>query len=435
MTKTASPPSPKIDLSKVLDPERFPSTKFSPHEELLSQVILDDDSSSVSSSEEDDDDSEVNSVSSSEQEWDSDSDLDDYSTSSDTSSDFSDEETQAMIIGLGLANYLQQDTSMNVPNPFKNATFDNNRRPKSDATVVSSMAICKDLMKRVDSVNEAAAAQPKPQQGVQVARPLFPAKSRQAFSRTASIANFEALGHAAKDENGEPIRKVGLTPAERRAAFSKTSSIANFQAMRHKAGFESLEQAKKVLYDLADIPAPSEISPEEYLVSLLGKQPIKLAYNSLTGFFLEGNEDHVNAWCTELVGTIRSRDLAALKRQYKSGKQLQACNQFGESIIHLCVRRGTPEMLSFLVNKAHLSIRVCCDYGKTPLHDACWCLSSDHVDALRMMEIILRECPMMLCITDKRNFTPLDYVPKSMWAECRNLLKKMHKEGLLYSLQ
>jgi ankyrin repeat protein len=150
----------------------------------------------------------------------------------------------------------------------------------------------------------------------------------------------------------------------------------------------------------------------------------------LDGFFLPIKQEYVDAWTGDLVRTIRSQDLAALQQLHQSGERLQACNAFGESIVHLSVRRGTPEMLNFLVQDVGISVRVCCDYGRTPLHDAAWGIATNP-HAYDMMEVLLQECPMQLFIVDKRGYTPLNYVPRDRWTECCAFLDRIVAEGKL----
>ena len=158
------------------------------------------------------------------------------------------------------------------------------------------------------------------------------------------------------------------------------------------------------------------------------------AYNSLDGFFLDTKPEYVAAWTNELTAAVRAHNLKELQAMHKQGHRLQACNQFGESIVHLTVRRGTPEILSFLLHEAGVSMRVCCENGRTPLHDAAWSLNDDPKSYQKMM-ILLAESPMQLFITDKRGFTPLQYVPRARWAECNEFMQKQYAKGRLNALK
>ena len=58
------------------------------------------------------------------------------------------------------------------------------------------------------------------------------------------------------------------------------------------------------------------------------------------------------------------------------------------------------------------SVQVTDDFGRTPLHDACW-TSEPNFDSIRLL---LDQDPWLLCIMDCRGSTPLGYVRKAHWA-------------------
>jgi Ankyrin repeats (3 copies) len=177
----------------------------------------------------------------------------------------------------------------------------------------------------------------------------------------------------------------------------------------------------------------SILKPDDYLATLIGGPSQLFAYDSLEGFFLPVKPEYVQAWTIELTRVIRDQDLDALKSMHRQGMRLQACSQFGESVVHLTVRRGTPEMLRFLLQDASVCMRVCCDYGRTPLHDAAWSLAST-TGSFEKMELLLGESPMQLYITDKRGFTPLSYVPRNRWKECNAFLDRQFAKGRLFRM-
>jgi len=205
----------------------------------------------------------------------------------------------------------------------------------------------------------------------------------------------------------------------------RSHSTGNLQEIGHAAQQEPSTQQGK-----GDDGA---INPDEHLAKILGGVPQKFSFSSLDGFFLPSSPEYCAAWTNELTKTVRDHDLATLEGMLSRGQMLQACNNFGESIVHLTVRRGTPEMLRFLLQDAQISMRVCCENGRTPLHDAAWCAASNP-KCYQMMALLLKECPMLLLITDKRGYTPLSYVPRSKWAECNAFLDRQHSKGRFSSL-
>lgn len=128
--------------------------------------------------------------------------------------------------------------------------------------------------------------------------------------------------------------------------------------------------------------------------------------------FRKPTEEEIEAYDLELVKSIRAVDLAKLKRLQASGRNLNASNQFGESLLHMACRRGNVQILSFLLREAHVKTDIRDDFGRSPLHDACW-TSSPHFDI--MDELLEFVDPSMLLCEDVRGSTPFDYVRRHHW--------------------
>ena len=164
------------------------------------------------------------------------------------------------------------------------------------------------------------------------------------------------------------------------------------------------------------------VQPDDHLGNILETQLDRVPYDSLGDYFLKPTPEHIAAWDHDLLKAIRTQDLPLLQRMHQQdGKPLQASNQFGESIVHVCVRRGNSAILRYLLEQG-VSPRVHCDYGRTPLHDALWTMTNP--ESLRMAAMIISKCPEMLLVTDKRGFTPLNYVPRDRWADCCRFLDR-----------
>lgn len=143
-------------------------------------------------------------------------------------------------------------------------------------------------------------------------------------------------------------------------------------------------------------------------------------YKMVRNTFLKVTNEMITAHDIMITAALRQNDVIVLRALHKMGHPLQCCNRFGESIIHTVARRGLYKMLDFLVNEANVSMRVICDGGRTPLHDACW-TTAPNFDAIRL---ILVDCPDFLLIEDERNLTPLSYVPRSAWRDWCCFLKE-----------
>ncbi len=112
-----------------------------------------------------------------------------------------------------------------------------------------------------------------------------------------------------------------------------------------------------------------------------------------------------------LTKAIRSSDEIQARSLLSSGLHPNACNKFGESIVHAACRRGDFAMLRALL-EARSSVQVTDDFGRTPLHDACW-TSTPSFDTIRLL---LDQDPWLPCIVDCRGSAPLGYVRRAHWA-------------------
>jgi hypothetical protein len=204
-----------------------------------------------------------------------------------------------------------------------------------------------------------------------------------------------------------PSTIARMTPAVRRtsgdntapAAAASSSSRMVF-ALQTKSPLESQDQHKSAE---ASIP-----KPKNTLVAILKEQGLSVKYHrysDLSDYFVHCC---VTSHSYELMNAVRRNDLATIQREHLTGTNLQCANKFQESLVHAVGRRGLPDMLTYLHRVAGVSLRVCCDGGRTVLHDACW-TSHPEFSSIR---IILHDSPDLLYITDKRGFTPLDYIPK-----------------------
>ena len=131
-------------------------------------------------------------------------------------------------------------------------------------------------------------------------------------------------------------------------------------------------------------------------------------------FFTTMSQENFDGYTSEILAAVRENDLEKLRSLNENGHCMQCCNKFGESILHLAARRGSAEVIDILLNEANISFTIQDDYGRTPIHDACWVVSTD----FQIIQMFLEKSPDMLLIKDKRGFSPLQYVnkqSKSLW--------------------
>jgi len=161
--------------------------------------------------------------------------------------------------------------------------------------------------------------------------------------------------------------------------------------------------------------------PDEYLQELLeGISAKSFPSETWHDYFQTMTPEHVDAYTTEMVQAIRNDDYKCLRERLRKGYTLQCCNTHGESIVHLACRRGSHDMLRFLMEEGEVSVRIRDDKGRTPLHDACWTETPN----FPLVYALLESSPELLFVQDHRGHTPLSYAPKKCWGQWNAFLQK-----------
>ena len=105
----------------------------------------------------------------------------------------------------------------------------------------------------------------------------------------------------------------------------------------------------------------------------------------------------------------------------KSYNHLNACNRFGESLLHMACRRSDVQVVEFLVKVAKVDITVRDDFGRTILHDACWTT----IPNIQVVQILLEVVsPTFLLAPDVRGHTPFHYARREHWSVWCNFLQQ-----------
>lgn len=140
-------------------------------------------------------------------------------------------------------------------------------------------------------------------------------------------------------------------------------------------------------------------------------------------YFEPITDEQIESYDNNITKAIRCEDLDALQKMQTSGRPMQCCNRFGESIMHMACRRGSGSVVKFLLQECGSSLRLRDDFGRTPLHDACW-TSEINYGIIRLL--LLKE-PDLLLLSDKRGHTPLDYARRDAWGPwCQFLNQNKH---------
>lgn len=157
------------------------------------------------------------------------------------------------------------------------------------------------------------------------------------------------------------------------------------------------------------------IAPDRFLAKLLssrGYDTTLVASSSLRETRGPPTPKQVSDYDVDIVNAVRTSDMNALKRLFAEGRSMSACNKFSESIVHMACRRSSFVMVDFILrNGGHTDLVD--DYGRTPLHDACWRM----IPQFDVVTLLLDRNIDLLRVMDVRGAHALKYVGPDQWLE------------------
>ncbi|CBJ32591.1 conserved unknown protein [Ectocarpus siliculosus] len=159
---------------------------------------------------------------------------------------------------------------------------------------------------------------------------------------------------------------------------------------------------------------PEGTHPEDFLHDLLRERgyTTEMVAMKETVYHRPPEPDQVAAYDKAILRAVLDEDEAALERMRAAGRRMDACNRFGDSILHMACRRGRAAALRFLLRAAGSAGVVSSDdFGRTVMHDACW-TSSPRFD---VASAVLDADTRLLRTLDSRGSSPLQYVPEDQW--------------------
>jgi hypothetical protein len=168
-----------------------------------------------------------------------------------------------------------------------------------------------------------------------------------------------------------------------------------------------------------------DVNPQEYLMERLKSNGsiVKISSSlAVEGFFSDFTEEEMSTYNHDVLSAIRSQDIDKLREFHQSGRPLKCSNAFGESLLHMACRRGFVDVATFLIKEAGVTVRVRDDFGRTPMHDACWTVEPN----FELLELVMTACPDLLFMSDRRGNTPLEYARRQHWGAYNNFLGERH---------
>ena len=143
--------------------------------------------------------------------------------------------------------------------------------------------------------------------------------------------------------------------------------------------------------------------------------------------FAPPTPEQIEAYSNDALSAVRTSDVDSLRQLHLAGHSLECCNRFGESLLHVACRRSSAEIVSFLLNEAKVSPRIRDDYGRTPLHDACWRGNPEY----EIVELLLSVEPRLAFVKDVRGHKPFQYARREHWSGWRKFIDQKRELILL----
>lgn len=72
-----------------------------------------------------------------------------------------------------------------------------------------------------------------------------------------------------------------------------------------------------------------------------------------------------------IVDLVKARDTDQLRLLFAAGLSTNPANIHGEGLLNMVCRLGYADVLKVMIDSG-CDVQVSDDYGRTPLHDACW---------------------------------------------------------------
>ncbi|CAN0128033.1 unnamed protein product [Scytosiphon promiscuus] len=292
-----------------------------------------------------------------------------------------------------------------------------NKRAKSGATAaVGASPGGQDASMAADS---AAAAGTQPSELAKEEGHPTPAEAMSSMSIDSAAAPIgEKTSDAAAPTAVEAAASAGPTVAAAPAAQAQAQAAPPAPAAAETAeapatvAMSNEEWLAKLSPLLESIPAGTH--PEDYLHDILRERgyTTEMVAMKETIFHRPPEADQVAAYDKAILRAVVDEDEAALERMRAAGRRMDACNRFGDSVLHMACRRGRASALRFLLRATGPSgVVLSDDFGRTVMHDACWTAAPRFDVASAVLDSDTR----LLRTLDSRGSSPLQYVPQDQW--------------------
>lgn len=131
-----------------------------------------------------------------------------------------------------------------------------------------------------------------------------------------------------------------------------------------------------------------------------------------SAYYNKPTEHQLASYGSAILAVVKGNHVEEFRRMMEAGLSPNACNQHGESLLHMVCRHGKVDLFKILV-AYDVDVLQTDDYGRTAMHDACWA-SNPSFDIVAWL---INRDPALLFLFDARGSLPLSYVTKSLWGD------------------
>jgi hypothetical protein len=129
-----------------------------------------------------------------------------------------------------------------------------------------------------------------------------------------------------------------------------------------------------------------------------------------TGYHNSPTPHQLASYGSKILNLVKCNRVQEFGHMLECGLSPNACNAHGESLMHMICRHGKVDLFRVLL-AYDVDLQQTDDYGRTPMHDACWASKPN----FEIAKWLLEKDPALLFLFDARGSLPLTYVTKANW--------------------
>ena len=151
------------------------------------------------------------------------------------------------------------------------------------------------------------------------------------------------------------------------------------------------------------------MSPQTLFQLLLKKRGYftQLRSYKRTAYYNKPTAYQIASFGARIAQVVKGKDTQQFQAMMETGLSPNACTAHGESLVHTVCRHGNTDHFRVLLELG-VDVRQTDDYGRTPMHDACWAAEP----SFEIARELLKQDPYVLFIYDDHGSVPLSYCCK-----------------------